>query len=236
MGIPSEPTAARPAHKLGLAVVAVALVAAAVLASRGAPAAVDAVRDTVGDGGLLASAGFALAYAALTVALVPGALLTLAAGALFGVAGGTLVTVIGATAGATLAFLASRRIPRARLDALLGSRLRDLDGRMSARGFMSVLVLRLIPIAPFNVLNYALGATSVRLRDYVAATVLGIAPASLAFAAAGAAAADPGIETAAVGLGALAVLVVGTAVARRRGRARTAAAEPVPGAPGLTPS
>jgi uncharacterized membrane protein YdjX (TVP38/TMEM64 family) len=222
VGETSDLTAERRRQRRLAVAVIIVLVAAAVLASRGAGPAVEALRGAVGDGGLLAAAGFALAYAGLTVALVPGSLLTLAAGALFGIVGGTVVTIIGATAGATLSFLAARRLSQSRLEALAGPRLRGLDVRIAARGFVSVLVLRLIPVAPFNLLNYALGATSVRLRDYVAATTLGIAPASFAFAAAGAAAADPGPETAAVGLGALAVLLLGTAVARRR--------------PGLTPS
>lgn len=199
-----------------LALGLVLLIAVAAAASYGAGPAVAAVRDAAGEAGLLGALVFALAYAALTVALVPGSLMTLAAGALFGGVGGTLVTVVGATAGATLAFIASRRLSQARIEALAGPRLRDLDVRLSARGFTSVLVLRLVPLAPFNVLNYAFGATSVRLRDYVGATAIGIVPATFTFAAAGAAAADPGLETVFVGLGSLAVLLIVTTVVRRR--------------------
>ena len=192
------------------------LVTLGVLGALGAGSVVAPVRDAAGDAGILAAVVFALAYAVLTVALVPGSLMTLAAGAVFGGVGGTLVTVAGATAGATLAFIASRRLSQARIEALAGPRLRDLDGRLSARGFTSVLVLRLVPLAPFNVLNYALGATSVRLRDYVGATAIGIVPATFTFAAAGAAAADPGLESVFVGLGSLAVLLAATALVRRR--------------------
>lgn len=227
----SHPTAERRRQRLWASAAIISLIAAAVLASRGAGPAVEALRAAADGGGLLAALGFALAYAGLTVALVPGSLLTLAAGALFGIVGGTLVTVVGASVGAILSFLAARRLSRSRLDALLGSRLRGLDVRISARGFVSVLVLRLIPVAPFNLLNYALGATSVRLRDYAAATILGIAPASFAFAAAGAAAADPGPETVAVGLGAPLILLLGVAVVRRRGRSTTTDPEPAAGSP-----
>lgn len=166
--------------------------------------------------GAAAPVGFGALYAALTVAMLPGAVLTIASGAIFGVALGAVVTFAGAMTGATLAFLIGRRISRASVEAVAGDALKRADERLAERGLAAMVLLRLVPLVPFNALNYAAGATAVSLRDYVLGTAIGIVPATVAFNAAGAGAAEPtspGFIAAAV---ALALLTVGGSVAARR--------------------
>jgi len=121
--------------------------------------------------GALGAVAFMAGYVAATVALVPGSLLTLAAGALFGLVRGTLFVFIAASVGATAAFLVSRYLARAAVLRRLGGepRFRALDAAIAREGRKIVFLIRLSPIFPFNVTNYALGLTSVRLRDYVIA-------------------------------------------------------------------
>ena len=135
---------------------------------------------------MLGPALFVVAYALLTVALVPGSPLTIAAGALYGVAGGALVSVIGATIGATASYLISRRTTRGAVDQVRGDRIAAIEARLSGRGVWALLVLRLIPIVPFNALNYAAGASGLGTRDYVLATGFGIVPGAILYAAIGA--------------------------------------------------
>jgi uncharacterized membrane protein YdjX (TVP38/TMEM64 family) len=141
--------------------------------------------------GLFGPILFAAAYAALTVLLVPGAPLTIAAGALFGVAGGGIVVMIGATCGAAASFAISRRSTRGAVERARGARLEALERRFGGQGFPAMLLLRLVPLVPFNALNYAAGATAITTRDYLLATVIGIAPGVFVFTALGAGLKDP---------------------------------------------
>lgn len=116
---------------------------------------------------------FIAGYIIFTVALIPGSLLTMAGGALFGLAYGTLYVTVGAVIGSTLAFLISRHLARERFEKNLTNnpRFAAIDKAIGEHGGKIVLLLRLSPVFPFTYLNYALGLTRVKLRDYVMAAV-----------------------------------------------------------------
>ena len=121
---------------------------------------------------------FAAAYVVSAVALLPGAVLTLAAGFVYGpVLGLAIVSPVSVIA-ATCAFLLGRTVAR----DWIGRRVADqprfaaVDEAVGRQGFKIVALLRLSPLFPFNLLNYALGLTRVRLRDYVLASWLGMLP------------------------------------------------------------
>ncbi|MEO5800302.1 MAG: TVP38/TMEM64 family protein [Gemmatimonadales bacterium] len=121
-------------------------------------------------------------YGVATVALVPGSLLTIAAGALFGLGRGTLIAFAGAVIGETAAFLVSRHLLRrfvvTRLQA--SPRFAALDRALAADGLRLVFLLRLSPLFPFTLLNYAIGASQVRFRDYLLAS-FGMLPGTLLY-------------------------------------------------------
>ena len=123
--------------------------------------------------GAWAPAGFVVGYAVATVAFVPGSLLTLAAGAIFGLVRGTAVAFVAATLGASAAFLIARYLARGAVERRLAGepRFAALDRAIGAEGRRIVLLLRLSPVFPFNLLNYALGLTRVRFTDYLVASV-----------------------------------------------------------------
>jgi len=134
---------------------------------------------------------FVAGYAIATVAFVPGSLLTMAAGAVFGIPKGTLLVFIGATIGEAVAFLIARNLAR---DAVSRRVRRDarffaIDRAIAAQGKKVVLLLRLSPVFPFNLLNYALGLTSISLRDYLIASI-GILPGTLLYVYTGKVAGD----------------------------------------------
>lgn len=141
--------------------------------------------ESLGPWGALA---YAAAYVLACVLMVPGTILTLGAGFLYGTLGGLLIVVPSSLAGATLAFLLARSLARDWARERVASRpsFAAIDRAVERRGFRTVLLLRLSPVLPFNLLNYALGLTSVRLRDYVAASALGMFPATLLVVHAGA--------------------------------------------------
>jgi uncharacterized membrane protein YdjX (TVP38/TMEM64 family) len=208
--------------RLGLAIAL--LGGGALLAAAAGGPSVSEVRSWVESGGPGAPVVFVLLYVVLTVLFFPGAVLTGAGGALFGVAAGTGLSVVGGTAGATTAFLIGRRLGRGTVERAAGRRVRALDAWLGRRGLTTVLYLRLFPVVPFNVLNYASGATAISARDYVLGTAVGIIPGAFAYAALGGSLEDPWSPEflGAVGL-ALALAVMGALEARRRRRAEARA-------------
>jgi uncharacterized membrane protein YdjX (TVP38/TMEM64 family) len=125
---------------------------------------------------------FVVGYAAAVVAFVPASVLTLAAGAIFGVVQGTIVVFVGATRGSTTAFLVSRYIARGAVARRVEGdrRFAAIDSAVERQGRQIVFLLRLSPIFPFSLLNYALGLTRVRLADYVVAS-FGMLPGTLLY-------------------------------------------------------
>ncbi|XP_061345550.1 uncharacterized protein LOC133291315 [Gastrolobium bilobum] len=123
----------------------------------------------------------AVAYIPLTILAVPASVLTLGGGYLFGLPVGFVADSIGATVGAVAAFLLGRTIGR----SLVVSRLRDYPQFRSVAiaihrsGFKIVLLLRLAPLLPFNLLNYLLSMTPVPLGEYMLASWLGMMPITL---------------------------------------------------------
>lgn len=120
-------------------------------------------------------------YALGTVLFLPGSVLTLAGGALFGPLWGTLYNLTGATLGAALAFLIARHVAADWVAKRTGGRLNRLVDGVESEGWRFVAFVRLVPLFPFNLLNYALGLTRIRFRHYVLASALCMLPGALAY-------------------------------------------------------
>jgi uncharacterized membrane protein YdjX (TVP38/TMEM64 family) len=145
------------------------------------------LREWVVGLGWLGAAVFAASYIGAVVLLAPGALLTIAAGLAYGF-WGLPIALIAATAGASLAFLVARHLARDSVRRAIETR-RDtaaIDRAIAAEGWKIVLLLRLSPVVPFNLQNYLFGVTAVPFGPYVAATFVGIAPATTVFVTIGA--------------------------------------------------
>jgi uncharacterized membrane protein YdjX (TVP38/TMEM64 family) len=131
--------------------------------------------------GVAAPLAFVAIYAVAAVLLVPGAALTLAAGALFGPVAGTVYSLAGATVGATLAFLLARFLVGDWVRRKTGARLGELVEGIEREGWRFVAFVRLVPLFPFNLLNYALGLTRIPVAQYVAASFVCMAPGAAAY-------------------------------------------------------
>jgi uncharacterized membrane protein YdjX (TVP38/TMEM64 family)/rhodanese-related sulfurtransferase len=131
--------------------------------------------------GIWAPVGFVVIYATGTVLFFSGALLGLTGGALFGPIWGTVWNLLGATLGATIAFLLARNIAAARVTRRLGGRLQRVVDGVSAEGWRFVALMRLVPLVPFNLLNYTLGLTSISLPVYVLASLVCMVPGTIAY-------------------------------------------------------
>ncbi|MGI8845891.1 MAG: TVP38/TMEM64 family protein [Thermoleophilaceae bacterium] len=151
----------------------------------------DQVRAFIEALGPFGGIGFVLLYVVLTVLFVPGTIPSVAAGALFGPLWGTMLTLAGATLGAAAAFEIARRLGRERVRERLGRRTQIADRWVHDQGLLGVIALRLIPVVPFNALNYAFGLSSVARRSYLIGTAVGIIPGTTAFVVLGSSLADP---------------------------------------------
>jgi uncharacterized membrane protein YdjX (TVP38/TMEM64 family) len=153
-----------------------------VIAGRSAIESIPRFADWVSRNGAVGALLFGLGYIAGVIAFVPGSLLTIAAGTIFDLAPGTAIVFVAATLGASAAFLISRYLARPLVERRLAGneRFAAIDRAIGQEGRKIVFLLRLSPFFPFNLLNYALGLTKVRFRDYVLASA-GMLPATLLY-------------------------------------------------------
>ena len=126
---------------------------------------------------------YILIYILACVFFIPGSILTLGAGVLFGVIKGSIIVSVAATAGATCAFLVGRHIARDWVSKRIQSnpKFQAIDEAVAREGWKIVVLTRLSPVFPFNLLNYAYGLTRVSLRDYFFASWIGMMPATVMF-------------------------------------------------------
>lgn len=132
--------------------------------------------------GVWGALAFAAAFAVGTVLFLPGAPFGLLGGVLFGPLWGTIANLGGATAGATIAFLLARYVASDWVARRAAGRLRHLVTGIETEGWRFVVLARLMPLIPFNLLNYALGLTRIRVVDYVVATLFSMVPGTAAYA------------------------------------------------------
>ncbi len=142
---------------------------------------VTALESWLAGAGIMAPLLFIGIYAISTVLLMPGSVLTIAGGVLFGPVWGTFDNLAGATIGATMAFLIARYLTSDFVSRKTGGWLRQLVEGVEAEGWRFVAFVRLVPLFPFNLLNYALGLTRIRLFHYVVTSYICMLPGAIAY-------------------------------------------------------
>lgn len=167
-------------------------------------------------------------YLPAAVLAIPGTLLTCAGGFLFGALPTAVAVSVGSTLGACAAFLVGRYVARDWVQRRLQGypRLAAIDTALSEGGWQAVLLLRLSPLVPYTLLNYACGLSRLRFRDFAWASWVGMMPGTLMYAYLGSAARnlaevasgrlpDSPWHTAAFYAGLIATAVAATLLARR---------------------
>ena len=141
--------------------------------------------------GYLSGLAFIALYIISTIAFIPATILTLGAGVVFGVGLGSLYVFIGATLGAIASFLIGRYLVRDWIGKKIAGNEKfvAIDQAVAHSGLKIVLLTRLSPLFPFNLLNYAFGITGVSLQDYAIASV-GMLPATVLYVYIGSLASD----------------------------------------------
>ncbi|MCG9968219.1 TVP38/TMEM64 family protein [Pelotomaculum terephthalicicum JT] len=122
-----------------------------------------------------------IVYMTMFSVIPAGSVIAVAGGMAFGMYFGTLYTIIGAMIGATVAFYISRLLGRDFVEKLVKGKMQKFEDGMEKGGFLLVLMMRLIPIIPFNVISYGAGLTRIKYIDYILSTMIGIIPGVLVF-------------------------------------------------------
>lgn len=164
-----------------LAAVAMALLAG--LRSRAARLLIDRLIDAFAALGPSSIPLFAAAYAIAAILFLPGSALTIGAGIVYGLLWGSVAVSCGATLGAAGAFLVARYLARSRVErwAAKSPRFAAIDAAVGREGWKIVLLTRLSPVFPYNLLNYLYGLTQVRFGPYVLASWIGMIPGTILY-------------------------------------------------------
>lgn len=139
------------------------------------------IQDAILTFGWMAPILYILLYTIRPLFLFPAFILSITGGMAFGPWLGTLLDLIGATLGSFLAFGLARKLGRDSIQSWLSGRLQLWDERIGEHGFKAIFLLRVVPLIPFDAVNYGAGLSQVRFRDYALATPLGIIPGAFAY-------------------------------------------------------
>jgi uncharacterized membrane protein YdjX (TVP38/TMEM64 family) len=209
-------------------------VLAAIVAGLGGAAAtlpLHQIADSVVALGPAAAIAIAVVGGLLLSVLVPRTAITLACGALLGPATGAATALAAAVIAAIATYYAGRWAGRGVLAARAGGRLERLDGWLNRRGLSAVLLVRFLPLAPFGLIGYAYGTTSVCRKRYLLGTTLASIPSAVTYAVIGAAVTAPGdmnpltLAPALIGFALTTTIVVRWRRSAKRAAALTAAVE-----------
>lgn len=168
---------------LGWAAGAASAAAVVALAASGNLPGPAELRDLLVPLGPWAAPIFVLLFAVGTVLALPAVVFAATGAYVFGLWGGLTLSLAGATLGAGAAFLVARRLGRPLLARRLAAspRWRRVDRSVARHGAVVVLLLRVLPVLPFNLLNYLLGLTGIRFASYLAATLVGMVPGAFVY-------------------------------------------------------
>lgn len=170
------------------------------------------VEDVIASAGGWAPVAFVVLFAVATVLLLPGAVFAVVGGMAFGPVWGAVWNLLGATIGATLAFLIARYVASDWVARKIGGRLKRVVEGVEAEGWRFIALMRLVPVVPFNIFNFAVGLTRIPVAQYVVATAVCMAPGAVAYTWLGHAGRgameghDAAVEYSLLGLAVLAVL------------------------------
>jgi len=137
-------------------------------------------KEKVNSFGIWGPVLYILIYVLRPLILFPAGVLSASAGIIWGPAKGFFILQIGANISSTVEFLLARSFGREAIKKHLKGKMANLDEKIEKHGFLTVLLIRLIPNVPWDIQNLSLGLTKVRFRDYFFATLIGIMPGSFA--------------------------------------------------------
>lgn len=142
---------------------------------------VESFKEMIDSWGLWGPLVYIVFYLVRPLILFPAGVLSASAGVIWPLVKGFLILQIAANISSTAEFLIARYFARQSVEKLIKGKIANLDDKIERNGFLTVLIIRLIPNVAWDIQNLALGLTKVKFRDYFIATLVGIMPGSFAF-------------------------------------------------------
>jgi uncharacterized membrane protein YdjX (TVP38/TMEM64 family) len=139
------------------------------------------IRTWVLSYGWLAPILYLILYTVRPLVLFPASILSLTGGLAFGAVWGTVLTVIGATAGAVLSFMVARYMGKSIVRMDWKGSFAKVQTQLEKRGLLYILLLRLIPLFPFDLISYVSGISKIQFRAFFVGTFFGIIPGTFAY-------------------------------------------------------
>ncbi|MCH4890299.1 TVP38/TMEM64 family protein [Acidaminobacter sp. JC074] len=139
------------------------------------------IRDYVNSYGMLAPLVYIIIFTLVPLTLFPDSIIAVSGGMCFGLFWGSIYTMIGAFCGGTLSFYLSRLVGKNFITSVLKKDLPNIGEDIDNRGFMAVLILRLIPLFPYDIISYGAGLSKIKYKDFILATLIGIIPGVIVF-------------------------------------------------------
>jgi uncharacterized membrane protein YdjX (TVP38/TMEM64 family) len=163
---------------------------------------------------------FILLFTLAPLIFFPDGILALAGGLIFGFAWGSVYIIMGALCGGTLSFYLARLYGNKMREKLAHEKLINFQKSVQKHGFVMILLLRLVPLVPFNIISYSAGFSTIRYRDFFFATLMGMMPGVLVYANIGAQSLSFGSREFYISVSLLVMLVVVSMVLKQRVKKR----------------
>ncbi|MEG2787521.1 MAG: TVP38/TMEM64 family protein [Romboutsia sp.] len=177
---------------------------------------VEDIQVYVSSFGKLAPIVYIIMFALVPLTLFPDSILAIGGGIVFGLAKGYIYTVIGALIGASISFYISRKLGRNFVKKITNEKLDNIENIINSKGFFVVLILRLIPLFPFDIISYSAGLTSIKYKDFFMATIIGTVPGILVFTNIGAQSVNIGSNSFYISIIALIILILGSILLKNK--------------------
>lgn len=142
---------------------------------------INTLRNLILDSGYFAPLIYIIAFSLVPLTFFPDSLLAILGGTLFGLSRGFLYTSLGALIGGSISFFISRILGQSFVEKLENDKLKNIQNLLKDNGFLMILLLRLIPLFPFDLISYGAGLTKISYKDFVLGTLIGTIPGILVF-------------------------------------------------------
>lgn len=142
---------------------------------------VDTLKNLILDSGYFAPLIYIIAFSLVPLTFFPDSLLAILGGTIFGLGRGFLYTSIGALIGGSISFFISRILGQSFVEKLENDKLKNIQNLLKDNGFLMILLLRLIPLFPFDLISYGAGLTKISYKDFLLGTLIGTIPGILVF-------------------------------------------------------
>lgn len=139
------------------------------------------IKDYINSYGAIAPIVYIIIFTLVALVIIPNSVVAIAGGMAFGIVKGTFYTVLGALGAASLAFFVARFLGRSIVEKLMKGKGKLFEDGVEKNGFLLILLLRLIPLIPFDIISYGAGLSKIKFKDLVLGTLIGVIPGVLVF-------------------------------------------------------